>query len=187
MSRKKEQGVALIVALVLLLVITLLGVAGVQNVTLEEKMAGATWDRQVAFQVAEAELRNLEGSVSSFSFPKSGCDKDKKGLCASPCGMTNTGETVELCEFAPGVTDCSVCYRDNTFTFWSLPSLVTPPSNEAFPSNAAFCRRYLIEKIEPNYRITVAVWRNSDGSSCPPNTNSVTQSGSLVVLQSLVQ
>lgn len=166
MSRKKEQGVALIVALVLLLVITLLGVSGVQNVALEEKMAGATWDRQVAFQVAEAELRNLEGSVSSFSFPASGC---ANGLCASSCGMTNTGA---LCVFAADETDCSVCYRDNTFTFWSSP--------DTAPSNAAFCRRYLIEKIKPNYRITVAVWRNSVGS-CD------TQSGSLVVLQSLVQ
>ncbi len=186
MSRKKEQGVALIVALVLLLVITLLGVSGVQNVALEEKMAGATWDRQVVFQVAEAELRNLEGSVSSFSFPgRKRSDYCENGLCASPCGMTNTGA---LCVFAPDVTGCtSVCYRDNTFTFWSSPSRVPPPSNEASPSKAAFCRRYLIEKIEPNYyRITVAVWRDLvDRPSCP-NTSD-TQSGSLVVLQSLVQ
>lgn len=171
--KNQQKGVALVIALVLLLLVTLLGVAGVQNVTWEEKMAGATLDRQVAFQVAEAELRNLEGSVSSFSFPASGC---ANGLCASSCGMTNTGA---LRVFAPDVTGCtSVCYRDNTFTFWSSPATA--------PSNAAFCRRYLIEKIESNYRITVAVWRNASNGSCA-DANSADQSGSLVVLQSLVQ
>jgi hypothetical protein len=98
--------------------------------------------------------------------------------------MTNTGA---FCVFAPDVTGCtSVCYRDNTFTFWSSPSRVTLPSNEAFPSNAAFCRRYLIEKIDSNYRITVAVWRNPSNGSCA-DANSATQSSSLVVLQSLTQ
>lgn len=171
--KTQQKGVALVIALVLLLLVTLLGLAGVQNVTLEEKMAGATQDRQVTFQVAEAELRSLEGSAATRTFPASGC---ANGLCATACGMTSNKA---LCAFASDETDCtSVCYRDNTFTFWSSPT--------AASSNAAFCRCYLIEKIDSNYRITVAVWRNPSNGSCA-DANCATQSSSLVVLQSLTQ
>ncbi|WP_038036059.1 PilX N-terminal domain-containing pilus assembly protein [Thioalkalivibrio sp. ALE17] len=58
-----QQGSALIVALVLLLVITLLAVAGMQNTVLQERMAGNVHDRNIAFQQAEAGLRNAQAQI----------------------------------------------------------------------------------------------------------------------------
>ena len=53
----KQQGLALVVSLILLLVMTLLAVNSMQTTVLEEKMAGNYKNRNMAFQSAEAGLR----------------------------------------------------------------------------------------------------------------------------------
>jgi len=60
---RKQRGAVLIVALVILLVLTIIGIAGVQNSTLEERMAGNYRDRFTAFQAAETALRFGEWQV----------------------------------------------------------------------------------------------------------------------------
>lgn len=54
--RGRQQGVALVVALVLLVIVTLVGLAAIRGTSLQEKMAGNTFDRAQAFQVASAAL-----------------------------------------------------------------------------------------------------------------------------------
>lgn len=54
---RSQQGFVLIVALVLLLVLTLLGLAASQSTSLEERMAGNERNQNLAFQAAEAGLR----------------------------------------------------------------------------------------------------------------------------------
>lgn len=56
-SSKSQQGVTLIIALVLLMVVSLLGMSAMRSTTLEEKMASNTQDQGLAFQAAEAALR----------------------------------------------------------------------------------------------------------------------------------
>lgn len=56
----RQNGSALIVALSILLVLTILGVSSMRNISLEEKMAGNARDAQVAFEAAEAALREAE-------------------------------------------------------------------------------------------------------------------------------
>lgn len=52
-----QRGVALIVALILLVVITLVGIAAVSGTLMQNKMASNQYDRQIAFQSAESTLR----------------------------------------------------------------------------------------------------------------------------------
>lgn len=52
-----ERGAVLIVGLILLLVLTLFGVASLQMTTLQERMAGNMREQEQAFQGAEAALR----------------------------------------------------------------------------------------------------------------------------------
>ena len=59
-SLRQQQGVALFVSLMLLIVMTLIGVTGMQTTVLEERMAGHYKDRNLAFQAAEATLRDAE-------------------------------------------------------------------------------------------------------------------------------
>jgi type IV pilus assembly protein PilX len=66
-DRRTQQGAALIVALVLLLVLTVLGTAGLQDTTMEERMAGNFLDYSTAFDAAETALRTGEVAVSVTS------------------------------------------------------------------------------------------------------------------------
>lgn len=66
-TQTRQNGMVLVISLILLLVITLLAIASMQDSTLQERMAGNAHDQQSAFQSAEAALRTgeryLHGSV----------------------------------------------------------------------------------------------------------------------------
>jgi type IV pilus assembly protein PilX len=55
-----ERGAVLITGMVLLLLLTLFGVAAMQGATLQERMAGNLEQNDLAFQAAEAGLRDAE-------------------------------------------------------------------------------------------------------------------------------
>lgn len=55
-----QAGAVLPIALIILLIISLLAVAGMSDTTLQERMAGSMRDRDIAFQAAEAALRQGE-------------------------------------------------------------------------------------------------------------------------------
>ena len=52
-KRTKQQGIALIIALTFLLIMTLLGISGMKSSIMEERMAGNADDHNMAFQAAE--------------------------------------------------------------------------------------------------------------------------------------
>ncbi|MDO9294083.1 MAG: PilX N-terminal domain-containing pilus assembly protein [Hydrogenophaga sp.] len=62
---RRERGAALIISMILLVLITLVGVASLRNVLLEEKMAANYKDRSLAFQAAEAGLRAGEAVAAA--------------------------------------------------------------------------------------------------------------------------
>lgn len=64
-SRAPQRGVALVVALVLLVVATLIGLAGIRGTTLQEHMSANMYDRSLAFQRAEAALRAAESAITA--------------------------------------------------------------------------------------------------------------------------
>ena len=82
-SSRKQRGAVLVVALIFLVVMTMLILASVRNTTMQERMASNLYDRSLAFQAAEAALREGERFVLEHSPkpPASGCDK---GNCAKP-------------------------------------------------------------------------------------------------------
>lgn len=60
---RRQSGAVLAVSLLMLLVMTLIGISGIGVTSLEEKMAGNTRDRNLAFQAAEAALRAGEDEI----------------------------------------------------------------------------------------------------------------------------
>lgn len=78
----RQAGVALVVVLVLLLVVTLLALASLRNALLEERMSAAVLDRSLAFQAVEAALREGEAFAATRPEPTAvGC---VAGLCSKP-------------------------------------------------------------------------------------------------------
>ncbi|WP_206606540.1 pilus assembly PilX family protein [Steroidobacter cummioxidans] len=59
-----QRGVALVVALVLLLVATVIGLASVRGTNLQERMSANMYDRSLAFQRAESALRAAEDAIT---------------------------------------------------------------------------------------------------------------------------
>ncbi|MFC3816358.1 PilX N-terminal domain-containing pilus assembly protein [Lysobacter sp. GCM10012299] len=59
----RQRGVALMMVLLLLIVVTLLGLASLRGALLEERMSAGMFDRSLAFQSAETALRVAEQKV----------------------------------------------------------------------------------------------------------------------------
>lgn len=64
-SKLNQKGVSLLVVLVLLIVMSILGVAVLRSSAMQERMAANLYDRSIAFQTAEAGLRAVQDSVLS--------------------------------------------------------------------------------------------------------------------------
>lgn len=62
-AKSAQQGMALIVSLLLLVAITLLAVSAMRSTTLQEKMAANFNDREIAKQVAEATVRQVGNNL----------------------------------------------------------------------------------------------------------------------------
>jgi type IV pilus assembly protein PilX len=77
-----QRGMALLVSLVFLLLLTLIGVSSMQNATLQEKMAGSVSLRNQSFQSAEAVLRVGESAVQLDSYSLAVCSGTSQ--CAPP-------------------------------------------------------------------------------------------------------
>ena len=83
-SSRKQRGAVLIVALIFLVVMTMLILASIRGTVMQERMAANLYDRSLAFQAAEAALREGERFVLESS-PKptaTGCDSN--GNCSEP-------------------------------------------------------------------------------------------------------
>lgn len=65
----EQNGAVLVTSLILLLVMTLIGITGMQTSTLEEKMTGNMRDRNLAFQAAESALRAGESFLTQATLP----------------------------------------------------------------------------------------------------------------------
>lgn len=141
-KKKNQAGAALVVVLMLLIIITLLGLASMRGALMQERMAGHTQGRAVAFQAAEAGLRQAEVLI-----------RDTGGM--------------DLSGIAPGTCVAGRCGRPDTATgragweaegFWAGDG---PQSGDPVKSgDITMTPRFVIEYF--------GVSRN-DGSGPPPD------------------
>lgn len=150
----RQRGVALITSLILFVVMTLLGLAAIRSITQEERMAGHSYSRSLAFQATESALRSAELLVESTKpTPTAGCSVVTGLMSCAPPAASDTPR-----------------WQDSAFASWQDLSAigsgtlaVTPqyfveylgntfPCNPGDATNTDSCKRY---------RITA---RSSDGS-----------------------
>jgi len=104
--------VALIIALILLVVMTLFGLLGLRTIANEERLAGYVYDRSLAFQAAESALRLAEIGVETVKpQPSAGCSDFTVDL-----------KTVRAC--APPAPTNTPRWLDTSFTDWSTSTAV---------------------------------------------------------------
>lgn len=167
-ARAAERGTALIIVLLLLLLVTLLGLAGIRGALLEERMAANANARSVAFQMAEALLREGETFAGTKPpAPGSGCTE---GVCAPAKGTVPAWQSA---------------------TFWDTNS----GWKVANFSEKGFSGRYVVEKYGENEPPCATSSIDMSSDPCPASVDiyrvSVhardTVTGTQVTLQSLYQ
>src|SRR5690606_41967652 len=85
--RRHQRGAVLIVLLMLLLAMTVLGMLSLRGALMEERMGAGRYDRSVAFQAAEAALREAEQRLMApgvLADVPTDPDTCNNRFCASP-------------------------------------------------------------------------------------------------------
>ena len=115
--RRGQRGISLVVSLILLVVATLVALGSMRSVVMQTRMSGSTHDRSLAFQAAEAALREAETRATTAvaaSFPASGATCSN-GFCPQP---------------ALGATPR---WEDSTFTGWRTATTAAVPADAPVP------------------------------------------------------
>ncbi len=148
---RRSRGVALVISLILLVVMTLLSLAAVRLVGNQERMVSQTYDRTLALQASEAALRQAEILIESAGQPDP--------AAGQPCAMRGTAPQVMTCG-AP-VATATPRWLDSTFTSWVTgtsigvgtisvqPEYFVEYLGDSFPcgidpSTALSCKRYRV-------------------------------------------
>lgn len=106
---KRQQGVVLVVALVLLIFVTVMGLAAIRGSSSQQKMTSNFYDRQIAFQTTEAALRVAAEFLQSQ--PNSPSIRDCSSTGANQCAVNpfedpnlpaNSLQTVSSQQFIAG-------------------------------------------------------------------------------------
>jgi type IV pilus assembly protein PilX len=120
---KPERGVALIISLVLLTVMSLVGVTAVRAISKEERMVGQTLDRSLAFQAAESALREAELAIEATGRPTRLANED--------CQMSGLGNQIMLCGSL--ATPAVPRWIDSSFDKWTDATVVGTGSFKLTP------------------------------------------------------
>jgi type IV pilus assembly protein PilX len=132
--RRQQQGAALLVALILLVLMTLLGISALQSGALEERMAGHTYDRSISFQSAEAALRETETYLNALATKPVVLATDPQ--CKSFAGVS-PNPSINVCR-AP--TDGTEFWKDAADDKWTNATKVSSGSVDLTP-------QYIIEYL----------------------------------------
>lgn len=157
-----QRGTALVMTLVFLVLLTMLGIAGINTSTLEERMAGNTKDQNLSFQAAETALRAAETWVESTTAATQLAANNAYGLYNPSTSGTEVWDSV----------------------IWTGANVVTYPGVPGAPAagtlgDVSIRPKYIIElltteALSPGTRVTVRITARGTGAS--NNTVSMVQS-----------
>jgi type IV pilus assembly protein PilX len=108
-SHRKQQGAILVISLLLLLILTILGLAVMRMTRMQERMAGNTRDLNLALQGAEAGLREGEARILAFGSTK------PTSVGGAGCGLN----VLEVCQR----TALPVDIAQQTQVWWNANAL----------------------------------------------------------------
>lgn len=156
-SKTTQSGATLIVALVILAIMTVLGLASIRSSNLEIKMSASQRDQSIAFQAAESALRAIEQDLAANPKPI----QDHFSSCGTSANCFSSNCSGGLCfngEFTEDTdVPCSIVDPDtpNEVTqFWQIDDnwkdegpaqLLTVPAVAGADENATMDVKYLIE------------------------------------------
>lgn len=148
--RRNQRGAALVVSLILLIVITLVGLAAIGTTIIQNKAAANQYDRQISFQSAEGAMRVAANMIAG-----------NPGMIARDC---QTGGTV--CQANP--------FTDTTLPTGSIYTVNKNPSSGSSSGTDVTFSASAVAAMQPQFVIeSMGKW-TSTGSSvgCGNSANS---------------
>lgn len=149
-----QRGMALLVSLVFLLVLTLIGLSSMQNATLQEKMAASVTLRNQSFQGAESALRVGESAVQldAYSLPvcsgTAQCAPPAESSTISGAGFNSTSGVTWI---AAGSGFYGVQNIGTTLTAVNVPSNTSTTLYRVTAVGIAGNSRSVVESIYAKY------------------------------------
>ena len=137
-SLKHQSGVVMVIGLIMLLLLTLIGVTASQVTGLEEKMAGNANDYNLAFQSAEAALREGESYIEGLT-----TTTDFDG---SNAGLLQEGDTT-----------------DQSSTYYTSPSTWVPSPSSSILTTGSYPQ--LPSASQPRYIIKIMSTQDTDSNA----------------------
>ena len=176
-SPRRERGAVLIVALLFLVMLTLLGVTAMTGTTMEERMAGNARDNAVAFQAAEAALRDARRDLGEWAVAGFAGKRALPNGWALNIANFGVGFTAATCNTTDAAAQ-GLCLPDVYVGGENaqLPAVPTAHSFTAAPSvqYGQFTGAALLEGVarQPRYLIELfCLVRHDEGLSGAPNCN----------------
>jgi len=152
-----QQGATLAIVLIFLVLVTLVGVTAMTTTTMEERMAGNLKDRNLAFQAAEAGLRDAKLDISGGVVSGAAATLARSPIISGATGFGNAASTFPSCSNVGLCLPSSLAYPASALnatwvqgqSFTAAPSVQYGTYTGAVAlSNVALQPRYLIEAIQ---------------------------------------
>jgi len=93
-THQHQTGAALVVSLMLLIVLTLLGLSGMQSTIMQERMSNNVRDKGIAFQAAESAARGAENWVRAQDINKMA--PQDGASCSAPCNLVGLDDYTSM-------------------------------------------------------------------------------------------
>lgn len=120
----RQRGISLVVVMIFLLILSVLGIAAIQSSTLGARVARNEADRTLAFQAAEAALRDGELDVKNLRVNNSACVAGATGCRAQTINRGDGFDTVCSLGLCDSRTFTSPVWEDTKKWGTSGPSVV---------------------------------------------------------------
>jgi type IV pilus assembly protein PilX len=154
--KTRQSGFVLVVALILLLVLTLLGLAAAQSTSLEERMAGNARNHDMAFQAAEAGLNAAQSGILQGLWDNADYASNANGLYMLATCCTSTGGSWTSAWDVPNVWNTAL----------PIDTAVSGLSIAGIP--AAQQPVFVIEQLPPMAPPGSNLGQQESGSGAPP-------------------
>ncbi|MHB0975082.1 MAG: pilus assembly PilX family protein [Thiobacillus sp.] len=162
-----QRGAALITGLIFLVVLTLISLSAIKSTSLEERMAGNARDQDIAFEAAEAGIRDAMKSLPGL-VPTSFVSGCSAGLClndpVTPVWTSITNNNQWLSSRTKAYTGAPLTF-DGTTQIPTQPRYIIeliPNNVPAFGSSAAVGKGNTSGAQLTPYRITARGWGMTD-------------------------
>ncbi len=159
----REQGSVLVISLLILLIMSLLSITSLNNSVMEEKMAANTRNSLIAFQAAEAGLREAENYIGQFMTTNTDgttvadmlctdglCDCDNRRILIGGNELSDNGCTAEF-------------WSDTVLDVWNTGKYKAYSDNKAVEG---YQSKYIIEYMGKTRPCTGVPDPRAD-TSCP--------------------